>query len=63
MRAGGTSASQSTTPPSTENSRASNAPVMAVHTVIHRIHGRTPRVPCQRKAKKPRGGVSGSAAG
>jgi hypothetical protein len=62
-RAGGTSASQSTTLPSTENRIASKAPVIAVHTVIQRIHGRTPRVHCQRNAKKPRGGVSGSAAG
>ena len=49
--------------PSIANSSASKAPMTAVHSVIHRIHGRTPRVPSQRKAKKRRGGVSGSAAG
>ena len=62
-RAGSTFASQSTSCPSIANSRASNAPMTAVQSVISRMYGRRPAEDCHRKAKNVRGGVAGLASG
>src|SRR4029453_4586803 len=61
--AGCTCASQSTMLPRKEKSNASNAPITAVSSVVASRYLRSPVEHAHRNAKKPRGGVTGTASG
>ncbi len=60
---GSTWLSQSTTWPSTANSSASNAPMMAVSTVMPSTKRRTPAEQAQMNGNTPLGGGGGSLSG
>jgi hypothetical protein len=60
---GSTWLSQSTTWPITANSKASNAPMMAVRMVMPSTKRRTPVEQAQMNGKTPLGGGSGSPSG